>query len=82
VGLFEKGRLECWVMTVVREACACKKKRTQGVGWLLECARALVRLALVYSLAKEVYRYTVWRVDVANKKIKRERPIIFTGVRV
>ena len=42
----------------------------------LECARALV-----YSLEKVVYRYTVCRVDVANKNtIKRERPIIFVGV--
>ena len=38
----------------------------------LECARALVRLALVYSLAKGVYRYTVWRVDVENKSKKKK----------
>ena len=37
----------------------------------LECAGALVRLALVYSLAKGVYRYTVWRVDVETKSKKK-----------
>ena len=47
------------------------KKRTQGAGWLLETVRALLRLALVYSLAKGVYRYTVWRVDVETKSKKK-----------